>query len=32
MKNIWIALLLCLSLATLCLAGEKAEYPLECKH
>jgi nitrous oxide reductase accessory protein NosL len=31
MKNIWIALLLCLSLGTVCQAGDKVEAPLECK-
>jgi copper chaperone NosL len=31
MKNIWIALLFCLSLATVCLATEKVEAPAECK-
>lgn len=31
MKNLWTALLLCLSLVTVCLAGEKVEAPLECQ-
>ena len=31
MKNIWIALLLCLSLGTVCLAAEKVEAPDSCK-
>jgi len=32
MKKIWIALLLVLSLATICLAAEKVEAPDSCKH
>ena len=32
MKNIWIALLLCLSLGTVCLAADKVEAPDACKH
>jgi copper chaperone NosL len=31
MKNIWIALLLCLSLGTICLAADTIEAPAECK-
>jgi copper chaperone NosL len=31
MKNIWIALLLCLSLGTVCLASDKVEAPDACK-
>jgi nitrous oxide reductase accessory protein NosL len=31
MKNIWIALLLCLSLGTVCLAADKVEAPDDCK-
>jgi nitrous oxide reductase accessory protein NosL len=31
MKNIWIALLLCLSLGTVCLAADKVEAPDACK-
>lgn len=31
MKNIWIALLLCLSLGTACLAADKVEAPDACK-
>ena len=32
MKKIWIALLLVLSLGTVCLAAEKVEAPDSCKH
>jgi len=32
MKKIWIALLFCLSLGTVCLAAEKVEAPADCKH
>lgn len=32
MKKIWIALLLALSLVTVCLAAEKVEAPDSCKH
>ncbi len=32
MKKIWIALLLALSLAAVCLAAEKVEAPDSCKH
>jgi nitrous oxide reductase accessory protein NosL len=32
MKNIWIALLFCLSLGTVCLAADKIEAPDACKH
>ena len=32
MKKIWIALLLVLSLGTVCLAAEKVETPDSCKH
>lgn len=32
MKKLWIALLLVLSIGTVCLAGEKVEAPESCKH
>jgi copper chaperone NosL len=31
MKNLWVALLLCLSLGTVCLAADKVEAPDDCK-